>query len=736
MHPRPVFGLLATVAVLAWVAAACGLGGNNDPDLTGFFDDAAGQSEAAPAAATDDRAAAEGTQADPALLDLSIAPRTALEAVQKFYALVAAQRFEDAYRLVSLEARETISAEQFAERYRDIWDEVTVQSLTWSVTPPPGENVAGVEVTLRYETAFFGPVEERIFAPTRRQPNWVVDWSPDLVFEGLGERGFLIHRFIDTPERGDIRDRNGVALATKGEVAVIGISRELVTDDDAVIETFVERFDLDEETARNLFYQDVPQYFFIPLVRLQYDSDPALVQEFEQLADRGILVQRETRRIYPQGTLAAHVIGFLAEINAEELETLAIEGYQSGDLVGRDGIEAIFEPQLAGTRGGSLTILSPDGRVVREIATRPAVAAQDVWLTIDARVQRVAELALGDRPGAVVALDPRNGEILAMASFPTFEPDAFVRGLTEEEFSRYFEDPLLPFTNRPSERLYPPGSTFKVVTEAAGLEVGGYTPESRISCPAVWDGLGPDNIKVNWKEDDRGNLTLNQALAESCNTVFYQVGVALHELGEDILTQFAAGFGFGEPTGIIGVREEAGVNPGPEWKRIQRNDFWYTGDTVNLSIGQGFLLATPLQITNAYAALASDGILRTPTAVLSLRAPEGEVIQTFASTPLGVLPVSAETLAVLRTGMRNVIASRLGTGWLPFRGTPLLVAGKSGTAEDLGEQSHALFVAYANTPDPKLVVTVVLDDGESGADDAGPIARQILEVTMLSGWVP
>ena len=156
MHPRPVFGLLATVAVLAWVAAACGLGGNNDPDLTGFFDDAAGQSEAAPAAATDDRAAAEGTQADPALLDLSIAPRTALEAVQKFYALVAAQRFEDAYRLVSLEARETISAEQFAERYRDIWDEVTVQSLTWSVTPPPGENVAGVEVTLRYETAFFG----------------------------------------------------------------------------------------------------------------------------------------------------------------------------------------------------------------------------------------------------------------------------------------------------------------------------------------------------------------------------------------------------------------------------------------------------------------------------------------------------------------------------------------------------------------------------------------------------
>ena len=735
MHPRRALGFLATVAVLAWIAAACGLGGNDDPDLARFFDEAAGQSESAPATATDG-AAATGTPADPALLDLSQAPRTALEAVQRFYALVSAERFEDAYRLVSLEVRETISAEQFAERYRDIWDEVTVQALTWSVVPPPGENVAGVEVTLHYETAFFGPFEERVFAPTRRQPNWVVDWSPDLVFAGLGERGFLIHRFIDTPERGDIRDRNGVALATKGEVAVIGISRELVTDDDAVIETFVERFNLDEETARNLFYQDVPQYFFIPLVRLQYDSDPALVQEFEQMAERGILVQRETRRIYPQGTLAAHVIGFLAEINAGELETLAAVGYQSGDLVGRDGAEVIFEPQLAGTRGGRLTILSPDGRVVREIATRPAVAAQDVWLTIDARVQRVAELALGDRPGAVVVMDPRNAEILGMASFPTFEPDAFVRGLTEEEFSLYFDDPLLPFVNRPAERLYPPGSTFKVVTEAAALEVGGYAPDTRISCPAVWDGLGLDNLKVNWKEDDRGDLTLNQALAESCNTVFYQVGVALHELDEDILTQFSAGFGFGLPTGIIGVREEAGVNPGPEWKRIQRNDFWYTGDTVNLSIGQGFLLATPLQITNAYAALASDGILRTPVAVLAFRTPEGEVTQTFATAPLGVLPVSAETLAVVRTGMRDVIASRLGTGWLPFRGTPLLAAGKSGTAEDLDEQSHALFVAYANTPDPRLVVTVVLDDGESGADEAGPIARQILEVTLLSGWVP
>ena len=201
------------------------------------------------------------------------------------------------------------------------------------------------------------------------------------------------------------------------------------------------------------------------------------------------------------------------------------------------------------------------------------------------------------------------------------------------------------------------------------------------------------------------------------------------------MTEFADGFGFGQSTGVVGLHDEAGVNPGPDWKRINENDFWFAGDNVLMSIGQGFLLATPLQITNAYAALGTDGIVSSPIVVGSLRTPEGEMVAQFESEPISVLPVSAETLDYLQSATRQVISTRRGTGWVPFNGSGVLAAGKSGTAEDQGEQEHALFVAYANIPDPSVVVTVVLDDGESGADDAGPIVRRIMEQALFGGLI-
>ena len=612
------------------------------------------------------------------------------------------------------------------------------------MTPPPGENVAGIEVQLTYETAFFGKVDEPVFAPTRRQPNWVVDWSPDLIFDGLASRENLVHRIVETPNRGNIYDRNGVALALQGEVAVIGVSHDLIDDEDAVIELLVERLELDEETVRDLMFQDVPSYFFIPVARLPFNTSPALIAEFEQLADMGILVQRETRRTYPQGTVASHVVGFLAEVTAEELEDLAVQGYRPGNLVGRDGAEAIFEAELAGRRGGRLTIISSDGRVVREIATRAPVPALDVYLSIDVRIQRIAEAQLGEDPGAVVALDPRTNEILALTSYPRVDPNAFIRGLTDEELELYFEDARQPFVNRAVEQLYPPGSTFKIVTLAAAVESGLYDASTRLDCPAVWTGLGEETPLKNWKEEDQGSLSLPEALAESCNTIFYQIAQRLHQEDESLLTRYAAGFGFGKSTGVVGLRDEPGVNPGPDWKRINRNDFWYTGDTVNMGIGQGFLSVTPLQIANAYSALATDGILRTPLGVHSLRTSDGEVVGDFEATAIGVLPVSQATHEYLRNAARKVVSNTRGTGWLPFRGSPLAVAGKSGTAEDQivvteeGDRTttHAWFAAYANANDPRMVVAVVLDDGESGADEAGPIAREVLERSLLSGWVP
>ncbi len=729
---RPRARALATIILgIALIGAACA--SDSTDDLGRFFPSAEDAAADAAAAAEDDGSLTAPPPEE--LLDPSIAPRTALEAVQKFFSLIAAERFEDAYRLVSLEVRESIDAARFSERYRDIWNEASITSMSYEIVPPPGENVAGIEVIVRYESTFFGPIEERVFAATRRQPNWTVEWSPALIFVGLDEPDHLVHRFVEVPERGNIFDRSGVPLATQGQVAVVGVAHDLIDDIDAVIELLVEQLELDEETVRDLIFQDVPSYFFIPVARLPYDAHPDVIADFEQRAAMGILVQRETRRVYPQDTLASHVIGFLAEINEEELAERAVEGYRPGDMVGRDGVEAIFEDELAGQRGGLLTIIGPGGSLVREIAARSMDPAQDVYLTIDVRVQRIAEFALEDRAGAIVVLDPRSQELLALASYPRFDPNAFIRGLTDEEFTRYFEDELQPFVNRPVERLYPPGSVFKVVTLAAGLEAGGFDAASRLDCPAVWTGLGEETPLRNWKEEDSGFLSLEEALAESCNSVFYQIGAALHSKDEGLLSQFASGFGFGRSTGIVGLNDAAGVNPGPDWKRVNRNDFWYTGDTVNMSIGQGFLLVTPLQITIAYAAMATDGIVRTPLAVQAVRTADGETVREFEAESIGVLPVSAETLDYLQGAARLVISSRRGTGWVPFNGSALAVAGKSGTAEDREEQSHALFVAYANIGDPSLIVTVVLEDGESGADDAGPIARRILESTLLSGIV-
>lgn len=783
MRQRHALSLISLLAVSTVISAACVLGGDGDRELSDFFEDEQSELVAVEGGPEEQVEAIDATTPDDkALLDVTQAPRTALEAVQKFYALVAAGRFEDAYRLASLEARELITVEQFAQRYRDIWDEATITAMGWEVVPPPSENVAGIEVTLRYETSFFGEVEDRVFVPTRRQPNWVVDWSPDLIFSGLGTRGNLVNRTIDVPDRGSILDRNGEVLAFTGQIPVIGVARGLIQDEDAVVALLTERLSLDEQQVRNLVFQDVPPDWFIPVGQLQYNTDPAIIESFVQLADMGILVQTKPRRIYPQGELAAHVVGFLGEVNPEELEALRGVGYLPGDRIGRDGVEALLDSELSGARGGTLRIIASDGREVRVVATRAAVPGRDVVLTIDVRVQRVAEAALGEEPGAIVVQDPRTNEILALVSFPRFDPNDFIRQLSQEEADAFFGDERQPFLNRSVEQLYPPGSTFKIVTMAAALEAGGFEADTRVDCPAVWTGLGDDLPLKNWKEDNQGLITLSQAIAESCNTVFYEVATALHRANEETLTDFAAGFGFGKVTGVFGLREEPGINPGPDWKRINVNDFWYTGDTVNMSIGQGFLAVTPLQLSNAYVAIASDGILRTPLLVSALRSRDG-VEETFTAEPIGVLPISAETLSDLRAALRSVIADPVGTGWFAFRGSPLLVAGKSGTAEDAGTviieateeepeeeatpsdgetaaddegaeaqiaeepeeevvaelterlRTHALFVAYANTTEPKVLVTVVIDDGESGASVAGPIARLVLERSLLSGWV-
>lgn len=796
--PRPrILSLCVSFTALALAAltlSGCLFGGESERDLSVYFDspqqETAEQPQQQAMAVATDGAAQDSTAGyiPPAdeLENLEVAPPSARFAVQSFFHLVATGDLRSAYERTSTETRERISVEAFEQRYRDVWAEATIRGFSWEVVPQEDENASSHEVIVRYQTTFFGEIEELLQVRALRQPHWVVDWTPDLMFSGLGSPGYLINALIETPARGQILDRNGVVLAGETEIVILGVHWDSISDEEYVLNFFTDRVGVPEEEVRARIYQDVPSYQFIPVAVLALDTAPDVIAEFEQLASQGILVTRQTRRFYPFGSVAAHVIGYLQEINPEELAEWFVEGYRAGDMVGRDGIEQTFERTLAGRRGGSLLIVDPIGRPVREITTRAAIPGADIRLTLDVRVQELAETALGEEPGAVVAIDPRSGHILAMASYPRIDPNTIVDGVTQEEYETYFFDERQPFINRAVEQLYAPGSTFKVVTLAAALEGGGYEITDRISCPAQWMEVGDQPLR-NWKEENQGRITLSQALAESCNTVFYEIGLHLDRIDEQILPMVASGFGFGQATGIIGLNEEDGVNPGPGWKEAQVNEAWFTGDTLNMSIGQGFLAVTVLQMANAYVALATNGVVSTPIIAQSIE-PPGRPPEVIERRSISVLPVSADTLEQLQAALRTTVSQPYGTGFYVFRGSVLRIAGKSGTAEDqvvepdaladideeatneLGQDqeievelnseqtqedeedaqeqedqqdeepdlyfTHAWFSAWANFEEPRLVVTVVLDDGKSGSDDAGPIVQRILEGTILNNWVP
>ncbi len=781
--------LAALLFVAALALSGCVFGGESERDLSEYFPDAAeqpaqdGQTASGAAAAdgaADPQSAAEG-YVPPAedLEDLEVAPSSARFAVQSFFHLVSTGQLGKAYERTSTETRERISAEAFERRYNDIWAEATIGGFTWEVVPQEDENASSHEVVLRYQTTFFGEIEEFVQARTLRQPHWVVDWTPDLIFSGLGSPGYLINAQIEMPARGMILDRNGITLAGETEVVIVGVHWDSIEDEQAVLDFFINRLEMDEQEVRERIYQDVPSYQFIQVAVLALDTSPAVIAEFEQLASMGILLTRETRRFYPFGAVAAHVIGYLQEINPEELAELYIEGYRAGDMVGRDGIEQTFERILAGRRGGSLYVIDSIGRPIREIITRAATPGANIRLTLDVRVQQLAENALGDEPGAVVAIDPRSGHVLAMASYPRIDANTIVDGVTQEEYETYFFDDRQPFINRAVEQLYAPASTFKAITLAAALEGGEYEITDRVSCPALWMEVGDQPLR-NWKDEDQGRITLSQALAESCNTVFYDIGLRLDRIDEDLLPNTAASFGFGQQTGIIGLNEVSGVNPDPDWKVAEVNEAWYTGDTLNMSIGQGFVAVTVLQMANAYSALATNGVVGTPIVVQSIE-PGGAPPQVIERRSISVLSVSADTLEQIQAALRTTISQPYGTGFYVFRGSVLRVAGKSGTSEDVildpeaideeeeaeqaddeievtlsSEESedeqagaeddgeaetdrstnHVWFTGWANFEDPRLVVTVVLDDADSGSDDAGPIVRRILEGAILNNWVP
>jgi len=460
-------------------------------------------------------------------------------------------------------------------------------------------------------------------------------------------------------------------------------------------------------------------------VRLRRDVPKEIVAAIEegQLDLPGVLVEVEPVRQYLYKALAAHALGYVGEINDQELRRLRSAGYELGDLIGKDGIEQAYDAYIRGKNGEVQAEVDAQGRVVRTLGTVASVSGNTVVLGIDLAVQQVAEAGLGDRPGTVIAMDPRDGTIVAMVSHPAFDPDVFVAGIKAPVWNALLKDPQRPLLNRAIQGGYPPGSVFKVVTASAALQLHLVTPDTGFNSPGYYN-LGAWTFH-EWKA--LGHVNFIDAIAQSCDACFYQLS---QRAGPSAVADYARRYGLGEPTGVDLPNEASGVVPDPAWKERVWKQPWYGGDTLNMGIGQGYVLTTPLQIARMMAAVANGGTLVTPHVVTEIRSLDGKVIARIAPPAAGSVGVSRSTMDILHTGLAAVVTRGTGVGTqLPG----LTVAGKTGTAEASHGKPYAWFAAYAPTDRPRLVVVAMVENAGFGAENALPVVKQVLQVAFGIG---
>lgn len=449
------------------------------------------------------------------------------------------------------------------------------------------------------------------------------------------------------------------------------------------------------------------------MVRIARGISPQKVTALEEYSHElpGVQVDAEAVRNYPNGDLAAHVIGYTGDLTEKDLEKYRQEGYRINDVIGKMGIEAAFENELRGEWGGQQVEVDGAGNVIKILDEKEARAGRDVTLTLDLDLQKAAEAALGNQTGAIVVLDPQTGAVLAMVSRPGFDPNLFSTRITEQQWQQ-LQQADKPFLNR-ALQSYPPASTYKIVTTTAALESGKVAADIVLPTFASLHVAGTDFGE--WNHAGFGALGFTGAMAWSSDTFFYQVAI---KMGEEPLIHWTRRYGFGEKTGIeLAAEESPGLVPDAAWKRRELNQPWFVGDSVNMSIGQGFLEASPLQVAGMFA-IAANGGYRVKPHLLK----DHEAAQNWRES----LRLKPQTMQILQEGLRQVITSGTGTA-LNLPGLPA-IAGKSGTAEDLGQGSHTWFGSYAPAKKPEIVVVAMGEfSGGSGGSVAAPMVQQVLE---------
>ena len=476
------------------------------------------------------------------------------------------------------------------------------------------------------------------------------------------------------------------------------------------------------------------------LLRRDVSRDVVAIIEAYKLDLPGIVITVEPTRHYVEAKRASHLVGYLGEINSEELKRGCFPDNRIGDFIGKFGVEKACEPYFHGKRGEQQIEVNALGQLTRVLKTDEAMPGKNIYLTLDIGLQRKAEALLSGKVGTAVAMDPSNGHILAMASSPAFDPNAFVEGMTYESWNDLASNEFRPMENKAVQGQYPPGSTYKIVTAIAGLEEGVITEDTRFFCPGYYR-YGDRTFRC-WKRGGHGFMNITDALAQSCDVFFYQVG---EKLGVDRLAIYAKACGLGLATGIDLDKEAKGLVPTSGWKLIRMGVPWQGGETLSVAIGQGFDLVTPIQMLSLISTVANGGIRYKPLVVRRIESSDGSLVKKQVPVPLGRLSVSEKTLQIIKKSLMDAVNKPIGTGWIA-RIPGVDVAGKTGTAQvvrieednkekpvdsiDRHLRDHAWFIAFAPAEEPRVAVAVLMEHGGHGSKAAGPIAREMIRTYL------
>lgn len=679
------------------------------------------------------------------------------ELATEWTTLWANQDYAGMYRLTSAATQDSMTESAFVDKYTGVAREAGINKINVRLDGDVSDQ-GTVQMVVNYDSGLVGELQQEMeLSMIQESAGWRVVWSPSLIFTELGNNGCIAWTG-ETFARGRILDSQGRVMAEDMPVTRVGVIPANIIDPAYAFSELARVLEMDQSEIETRVNANPNANWEVVLKDMPSDQEINLLNELGDLD--GVTIHAASQRHYPYAAAAVHLVGYVSLATAEDIA--ADDSIAEGQLVGRDGVEYGANDMLTGKPGGTLSAVECTTRAKRaEIVTSDGEPPVDVYLTVDAEFQKSVDEAMygaekeingpngqkikiGER-GAAVILNPQTGAVMAMVSHPSFDPNGIITGNLSAEDQKLLDDPvMMAWLNRAVNQPLPTGSIFKVITTAGAMDTLGYTDETLVDCPAIFE-LGGQQYK-DWTVDSQvppqGMLTLHQALVNSCNTVFYGIGEQMDYKDSYALPNIAKSFGLGSPVNIPYFPSgTTGTIPDPAWKLAEKDDGWATGDNVLLAIGQGDMTATPLQMAVAYASIANGGEVLVPYVIDKTQTEGEDPVQVSKREAKNKLPLTSEQVGWIQSALRDQTSDTYGYGSTKVFGDfPWTISGKTGTAQNEraneGERPHSWFAAYAPMPtaDEKAEIAsvVMFENTGEGVSFAAPVTKVIYQTYMDS----